>query len=99
MPTFAAHNVVRIDAEHMVLIESAWRTSLQDLFDVAPIAFRTQNGRGYPNPHVLVGDVVPGRTRWRHISKRELSLRSVDGQGAVHGEMNKLKSGNIVGPE
>lgn len=62
LPTFAAYDAVRIDAERMALIESAWRMNLQDLFDTAPIAFRTQNGGDYPDRHVLAEDVVPGRT-------------------------------------
>jgi len=62
LPTFAVYNTVRIDAERMARIESAWRMRLQDLFHAAPIAFRTQNGGDYPDRHVLAGDVVPGKT-------------------------------------
>jgi NAD(P)H dehydrogenase (quinone) len=62
LPTFAVYNAVRIDAERMALIESAWRTRLQHLFDAAPIAFRMQNGGDYPDRHVLAGDIVPGKT-------------------------------------
>jgi NAD(P)H dehydrogenase (quinone) len=60
LPTFAVYDAVRIDAGRMALIESAWHTRLQDLFDSAPIAFRTQNGGDYPDRHVLAEDVVPG---------------------------------------
>jgi NAD(P)H dehydrogenase (quinone) len=60
LPTFAVYDAVRIDAARMDLIESAWQTRLQDLFDSAPIAFRTQNGGDYPDRHVLAEDVVPG---------------------------------------
>jgi len=62
LPTFAAYNAVRIDAERMALIESAWRARLQTLFDAAPIAFRAQNGGDYPDRHVLASDVAPGRS-------------------------------------
>jgi NAD(P)H dehydrogenase (quinone) len=62
LPTFAAYDAVRIDAGRMALIESAWRTRLHALFDVAPIAFRTQNGGDYPDRHVLAGDIEPGKT-------------------------------------
>jgi NAD(P)H dehydrogenase (quinone) len=60
LPTFAAYDAVRIDAERMALIESAWRTRLQVLFDATPIAFRTQNGGDYPDRHMLAEDIAPG---------------------------------------
>jgi NAD(P)H dehydrogenase (quinone) len=44
----------------MALIESTWRTHLQDLFDATPIAFRTQNSGDYPDRHVLAEYIVPG---------------------------------------
>jgi NAD(P)H dehydrogenase (quinone) len=60
LPTFAVYDAVRIDAGRMALIESAWQTRLQDLFDSAPIAFRMQNGGDYPDRHVLAEDIVAG---------------------------------------
>lgn len=62
LPTFAVYDAVRIDADHMALIEAAWRTRLHNVFDAAPIAFRRQNDGDYPDRHVLAEDVVPGQT-------------------------------------
>ncbi len=62
LPIHALYGTVRITPEGVEAAKEAWRARLKNLFDEAPIPFRSQNGGDYPNRHTLADDIAPGQS-------------------------------------
>jgi NAD(P)H dehydrogenase (quinone) len=62
LPLHAVYGSRSATAETIAAIKRTWRTRLNGLFEETPIAFRAQNGGGYPDHHTLADHIAPGQT-------------------------------------
>ncbi|MES2941046.1 MAG: NAD(P)H-dependent oxidoreductase [Pseudomonadota bacterium] len=72
LPTFAVYSTGHLGAAHAARETAAWRARVEGLFEDAPIPFRSQNGGGYPDGHILASHVAVGQTGLlAHIADEE----------------------------
>jgi NAD(P)H dehydrogenase (quinone) len=62
LPTYAVHDVHRLDAAGVERAVAGLRARIRGLFDDAPLPYRPQNGGDYPDRHVLADTVAPGQS-------------------------------------
>ncbi|MCY0774869.1 NAD(P)H-dependent oxidoreductase [Enterobacter cloacae complex sp. 2022EL-00788] len=60
LPTFAVYGSGQLYANAIRELETSWRSRLENLFNDAPIPFRSQNSGEYPDRHVLAEHIAPG---------------------------------------
>lgn len=65
LPTVAAYDVHRLNADGIEQAKAVLRGRMRSLFDDPPIPYRLQNGGDYPDRHVLADDIAPGCTGLR----------------------------------
>lgn len=61
LPTHAVYGTGQISAAGVGAAKRAWQQRLGQLFDEAPIPFRTQNGGDYPDGHQLGSHIASGQ--------------------------------------
>ncbi|QBD81240.1 flavodoxin family protein [Ktedonosporobacter rubrisoli] len=76
LPTHATYGADRATAADVDAAKIAWRLRVEQLFEEAPIPFRSQNGGDYPDRHILASDIAVGQSGlMAHIGEKRGARR------------------------